>query len=130
MSRIRSKGNKTTEQRLISLLKKEKIHGWRRHYPILGKPDFVWLESRVAVFVDGCFWHGHDCGRNLSPKTNIEDWNRKIALTKARDTSVTHRLVGRNWTVIRIWECLLKKHPSASVLRIKDAMKHKTRQRP
>lgn len=130
MSRVRSKGNKTTEQRLISLLKDAKVHGWRRHYPLVGKPDFVWLKLRIAVFVDGCFWHGHNCGRNLSPKTNVDEWARKIAVTKERDTRVTGQLEGKGWIVIRIWECDLRKHPSESVMRVKVAIERRMNQDP
>jgi DNA mismatch endonuclease (patch repair protein) len=130
MSRVRSKGNKTTEERLVGLLKKEKITGWRRHYPLVGKPDFVWLRPRIAVFVDGCFWHGHDCGRNLSPKTNVDEWAKKIALTKERDAKIARQLGSKGWTVIRIWECDLRKYPSASVMKIKATMEHKMFQGP
>ena len=69
MSRIRSKGNQRTEMAMVKLFRAHKITGWRRHYPIEGKPDFVFLKQRVAIFVDGCFWHGcPKCYRQ--PKTN------------------------------------------------------------
>ena len=58
MAAIRSKGNKTTELRLASILRAHGISGWRRHQPLFGKPDFVFRRERLAVFVDGCFWHG------------------------------------------------------------------------
>lgn len=58
MSRIRSQGNKVTELRLISIFREARITGWRRKQPLLGKPDFVFRQQRLAVFVDGCFWHG------------------------------------------------------------------------
>lgn len=87
MSRVRSKGNKTTEGRMAALLREGKITGWRRQIKIIGKPDFVWPKLRVALFVDGCFWHGHDCGRNLTPKSNAEHWQRKIEATRLRDST-------------------------------------------
>jgi DNA mismatch endonuclease (patch repair protein) len=58
MSRIRGKGNKQTEQVLRRLMRQAGITGWRRHMPLLGKPDFAFPKQKVAVFVDGCFWHG------------------------------------------------------------------------
>ena len=61
MRKIKSKGNKSTELRLISLFKEFGITGWRRNYPVKGRPDFVFLNRRIAIFVDGCFWHGHEC---------------------------------------------------------------------
>lgn len=119
MSRIRSTGNATTEQRLASLLRRTGVKGWRRHKRMLGHPDFIWSTARVAVFVDGCFWHGHNCGRNLTPKTNASAWAHKISKNEARDRKVTAQLRRRGWKVIRIWECRLKNNPAACVTRIK-----------
>jgi len=119
MSRIRSTGNATTEQRLASLLRRAGLKGWRRHKEMLGHPDFIWSAARVAVFVDGCFWHGHNCGRNLAPKTNTSAWAEKISRNQARDYEVTAQLRKREWKVIRIWECLLRNRPSACISRIK-----------
>src|SRR3954468_15046185 len=78
MSRVRSRGNKTTELMAKRLFRINGIKGWRRHAKLIGNPDFIWPSSKVAVFIDGCFWHGHGCGRNLSPKTNAELWQKKI----------------------------------------------------
>ena len=122
MSRIRSKGNKTTEVKLVKLLRKSGMKGWRRHLPIPGKPDFVWPKLKVAVFVDGCFWHGHDCGRNLTPKTNSEEWAKKISNNGKRDARVTRALRSKGWSVIRIWECELGKNPKHSLSRIKRVL--------
>jgi DNA mismatch endonuclease (patch repair protein) len=108
MSKVRSNKNKSTELRLIVLFKKTGIKGWRRGYPIKGRPDFVFLKERAAIFVDGCFWHGHDC-RNVTPSDNAEYWDKKRAENKKRDAKITERLTERGWTVIRIWECELKK---------------------
>ena len=63
MSRVRCRGNKTTELVFVAILKSERITGWRRRYRIFGRPDFVFPKERIAVFVDGCFWHG--CPRQL-----------------------------------------------------------------
>ena len=57
MRQIRSKKNKSTEIRLIEIFKKNNVTGWKRNYPVRGHPDFVFLKCRIAVFVDGCFWH-------------------------------------------------------------------------
>src|SRR5262245_4474504 len=70
MSRVRSKGNATTELKLLKLLRLARLQGWRRNFRLLGNPDFVFPRQKLAVFVDGCFWHGHGCGRNLKPKRN------------------------------------------------------------
>ena len=108
MSHIKSTHNKSTEEKLADIFRAYGIKGWRRNYKVYGKPDFVFLCGRIAVFVDGCFWHGHDC-RNTTPKQNEEFWQRKIARNKERDMLVNEHLQKLGWTVIRIWECQLKK---------------------
>jgi len=108
MSKVRSQGNKSTELRLIEIFREYSIKGWRRHYPVKGHPDFVFQKQRIAVFVDGCFWHGHDC-RNTRPKENEEFWTKKREKNIARDNAITEKFEKYGWTVIRIWECELKK---------------------
>jgi len=108
MSRVRSSGNKSTELRIIKLFKSAGLTGWRRNYPVQGKPDFVFLNCRLAIFVDGCFWHGHDC-RNTRPNDNSEYWTKKRERNMKRDIDVTEMFRQRNWMVLRIWECELKK---------------------
>lgn len=112
MSRVRSSGNQTTEGRLASLLRRAGVSGWRRHQPLPGHPDFAWPSLMVAVFVDGCFWHGHDCGRNLTPRTNAKAWREKIERNQARDRRATSALRRNGWSVLRIWECNLVRRPN------------------
>jgi DNA mismatch endonuclease (patch repair protein) len=107
MSKIRSNGNKSTELRLIDVFTERGIKGWRRNYPVKGHPDFVFPKRRIAVFVDGCFWHGHDC-RNTRPKQNKDFWAEKRERNLARDKAVTDAFERRGWMVLRIWECELK----------------------
>ena len=128
MSRIRCSGNATTELKLKNLLRKAKIKGWRRQLNLFGKPDFGWRFERVAVFVDGCFWHGHGCGKNIIPKRNTEIWHEKIARNIKRDKTVTRELKKRGWKVVRIWECSLKQDPESSMRRIKRAIAKKKSQ--
>lgn len=108
MRAVKSKGNKSTELKLIEQFKILKIKGWRRNYNLFGKPDFVFPKKRVAVFVDGCFWHGHDC-RNTRPSANKEYWENKRQKNIERDHLVNKTLSEKGWNVIRIWECELKK---------------------
>lgn len=120
MSRIRCKGNEKTELRLARFLRAECIRGWRRHLPIPGRPDFSFRRQKVAVFVDGCFWHG--CPRCFRlPKQNQVFWKAKIEGNRKRDRSVNGRLRRLGWNVIRIRECQLK-HADRVVLRIKSAI--------
>ncbi len=104
MRAVKSKGNKSTELKLIEIFKLNNLKGWRRNYPLFGKPDFVFPKLKVAVFADGCFWHGHNC-RNTKPSSNAEYWNKKIERNKKRDKLVTKTLREKGWTVVRIWEC-------------------------
>ncbi len=120
MSLIRGKGNKETEQTLLLLLKHNKITGWRRHLPLPGKPDFAFPKQKVAVFVDGCFWHG--CPKCYTrPKTNRAFWDRKREDNMARDKRVNRQLRLQGWKVIRIWQHYLKKSPDACLNRIRQA---------
>jgi len=103
MSRIRGSGNRETELRMMELLRANHITGWRRRWPLLGLPDFVFLASRVALFVDGCFWHG--CPKHyIKPKNNRAFWKRKLDANRARDRQVNRELRRKGWRVVRIWE--------------------------
>lgn len=121
MSRIRASGNKGTELALIILLRCHQITGWRRNQFVFGKPDFVFLKQRVAVFVDGCFWHG--CPRCYrQPKSNLKFWKQKISRNRKRDLVVNKELRRKGWRVVRIWEHDIAKHSSQSIRKIKAAL--------
>jgi len=123
MRKIRSKGNKSTELRLIALFHENGITGWRRNYQVKGHPDFVFVDKRVAVFVDGCFWHGHDC-RNTRPKENAEYWEKKRKRNIQQDKEITYTFEVRGWTVMRIWECeLKKKNLNETMVRLQKVLK-------
>lgn len=107
MKSVKSNNNRSTELKLIKIFKENNIKGWRRNYKALGKPDFVFLKKKAAVFVDGCFWHGHNC-RNITPKDNSDYWDAKREKNRARDELINNRFINRKWNVIRIWECELK----------------------
>ncbi|MBA3248421.1 MAG: very short patch repair endonuclease [Pyrinomonadaceae bacterium] len=109
MRAVKSRGNKSTELKLIEIFKSHGVRGWRRNYRLFGNPDFVFPRKRLVVFVDGCFWHGHDC-RNTKPADNADYWNKKIEKNKKRDTLVSQTLSEKGWRVIRVWECQVKKN--------------------
>ena len=115
MKHVRSKGNKSTELKLIDLFRSLGITGWRRNYAVIGHPDFVFLDRKVAVFVDGCFWHGHNC-RNTHPQDNAEYWDKKREKNVKHDAEITERFLSRGWFVLRIWECELKKSNRESIV--------------
>jgi len=126
MSRIRSAGNRDTELRLIAIFRANRITGWRRgasvssvssvvqnseserHRPFTVKPDFVFPKLKLAVFVDGCFWHGCPV-HGTNPRNNAAFWRKKIAGNKGRDRLVNRTLRRMGWRVLRIWEHELAK---------------------
>lgn len=115
MKKVRSKNNRSTELRLIDIFNQYGIKGWRRNYKVKGHPDFVFLSRRIAVFVDGCFWHGHDC-RNTRPADNREYWNKKRERNMKHDLEITALFENRGWKVLRIWECELRKKKELCLL--------------
>jgi len=146
MSRIRSRGNKDTEVVLARIFRARKITGWRRQlqlkiknsklktaFPLRPKqklrtlhsalrtlkvrPDFVFTKSRLAVFVDGCFWHGCPV-HGTKPRGNAAFWKKKFAANIARDRLVNRTLRSAHWRVLRIWEHDLTRKHQARLLRV------------
>lgn len=111
MRAVRSQDNKSTEVLLSRLLKEIGRRHWVSHSSdILGRPDFAFKRKKIAIFVDGCFWHGcKKCFRR--PKTSQEYWDEKIGKNKLRDKKVTRELRRQGWEVIRVWEHQLKAPP-------------------
>ncbi|MDD5344605.1 MAG: very short patch repair endonuclease [Smithella sp.] len=116
MAAIRGKFNKSTELALITLFRANRIKGWRRHSRrIFGTPDFIFPKNKVAIFVDGCFWHG--CPKCLiHPKTNKKFWEIKIAANQRRDRDVKKQLIEEGWRVLRFWEHEIK-HNSNNIVK-------------
>jgi DNA mismatch endonuclease (patch repair protein) len=108
MSLVKSRHGRTTERRLRAHLVARALSGWTMNEPTLpGKPDFVFARLRVAIFVDGCFWHG--CARcKRPPKSNRAFWAGKIAVNQRRDQRVSSALRRAGWRVLRVRECTLK----------------------
>ena len=77
---------------------------------LAGRPDVTMKGRRIALFVHGCFWHGHDCARGArQPKTNADYWLAKIARNRARDARAVQTLAADGWRVIVVWECDLRR---------------------
>jgi DNA mismatch endonuclease, patch repair protein len=127
MQAVRGKGNRSTELRLRDLLRAARLSGWRRHLPLPGRPDFAWRAERVAVFVDGCFWHGCPVCSRAPPATNEAFWRHKIEANQRRDRRITRQLRKDEWSVIRVWEHSLK-HPNGALARIARALDARRRQ--
>ncbi|MCH8487162.1 MAG: very short patch repair endonuclease [Candidatus Cyclonatronum sp.] len=108
MSRIRSKDTKP-EMRLRTGLHRLGLRFRLHSKKLPGKPDLSFRKYRTAVFVNGCFWHGHEgCPKFVMPKTRTEWWQAKISKTRARDAEVQAELRALGWKVIVVWECGLR----------------------
>ncbi len=84
MAKVRSRGNASTELKALQILRRGAVTGWRRHFPIFGRPDFAFPKARLALFIDGCFWHG--CPRCYSaPKSSLAFWRQKLSKNRKRD---------------------------------------------
>jgi len=103
MGLVKGTGNKRTEVAFMLLMRGNGITGWRRHQRVFGKPDFVFRRAKVAVFVDGCFWHGCPTHGSI-PVSNVHFWRSKLDGNIARDALVGRELRQHGWRVFRVWE--------------------------
>jgi DNA mismatch endonuclease (patch repair protein) len=112
MGRIRGRGNRSTERKMAALLRAHHIAGWRLHpSAILGKPDIYFPKLRIAIFLDGCFWHAcRKCFR--MPVQNQTFWTDKIKKNIIRDRYVSRNLRKNGIKVIRLWEHDIEKGTS------------------
>lgn len=118
MSRIRSR-NTRPELRLRQVLWARGLRGYRLHKKLPGKPDIVYSRAKVAIFIDGCFWHGcPKCGDGRAPVTNTRYWDAKRLGNRARDKRRTRELRSMGWTVLRLWEHEVTKNPDRCVARV------------
>jgi DNA mismatch endonuclease, patch repair protein len=104
------KSRDTSPELAVRALLRPIAPGYRLHRSDLpGKPDVVYISRKLAIFVHGCFWHGHDCQRGArSPKTNATYWEAKIARNRARDQKTLAAYAGMGWRTFVIYECELK----------------------
>jgi DNA mismatch endonuclease (patch repair protein) len=105
MAQVRATRNRSTEMRVAAQLIRRGLRGWKRHASdVAGRPDFCFMRLRVAVFVDGCFWHGCPKCRRNTPRSRRGFWRRKIDSNRRRDRKVGRLLRAQGYTVLRIWE--------------------------
>ena len=101
--------NSSAELRVRRLLTRMGLRYRLHRRDLPGSPDVAFGPRKVAVFVHGCFWHGHDCARGArAPKTNADYWTAKIGRNRARDAAAQAALVAKGWTPVIVWECELK----------------------
>jgi DNA mismatch endonuclease (patch repair protein) len=113
------KGRDTGPERAVRAVLRRFAPGYRLNRRDLpGSPDVAFLGRRKAIFVHGCFWHGHDCARGArAPKANAEYWAKKIARNRARDAAALAALAAIGWTTLTLWECELKRDDLETRLR-------------
>lgn len=116
MSRIRGKNTKP-ELLVRSLLHAKgyryRLHGAAGAGKLPGNPDLVFAGKRKVIFVNGCFWHFHDCRVGLhAPKNNADFWEAKRTRTRERDAGQRRQLEAAGWDVLTVWECELKDGPT------------------
>lgn len=123
MGRVRTRGT-APELALRKTLWAHGVRGWRLHPKgVPGKPDLVWAGRRIAVFVDGAFWHGHpDYYRGQSG----EFWDAKIERNRARDRRVNKELTASGWKVIRVWDFEVARDPDGCARRVVAALSEGT----
>jgi DNA mismatch endonuclease, patch repair protein len=120
MSKVKGRENQATELRLIGVFREFGIRGWRRRAAVFGNPDFVFPAVRLAVFVDGCFWHGCPVHGSL-PATNRRFWTLKLKRNTERDRVVGRELKRSGWFVLRIWQHELRA-PDKVARRVRQAL--------
>lgn len=103
------KSRDTGPERKVRAILRAFAPGYRLHRAdVPGRPDIAYVGARRAIFVHGCFWHGHDCPRGArAPKANAEYWRAKIARNRARDARNLEALAARGWRALVVWECEL-----------------------
>lgn len=104
------KSRDTSPELAVRALLRSFAPGYRLHRKdVPGNPDIAYLGRKLAIFVHGCFWHGHDCTRGArTPKANADYWRAKIARNRARDAAHMARLAALGWRALTVWECELK----------------------
>jgi DNA mismatch endonuclease Vsr len=108
MSAVRHKD--TLPELIVQSLIRNKQIEYEREIKILNcTPDIVIKDLRKIIFVNGCFWHGHECKNGELPKSNLEYWKQKIEKNKKRDIKNYSELSNEGWQYLVIWECELKK---------------------
>lgn len=98
---------------------------YRVNYKALpGKPDIVFTKKKIAIFIHGCYWHGHDCGSRYAhtSKSNKEYWASKIRRTQQRDQEHIEKIEAGGWRVIVLWECQLKNHFDQTITNLVNAI--------
>ena len=108
MSKVKSKNTKL-EYKIRRVLHKLGFR-FRVNFNLFGKPDIVFPKKKIAIFINGCFWHQHGCRKSKRPETNKDFWNKKLDRNIERDSKVKDTIQGLGWKCIYIWQCEVEKN--------------------
>lgn len=128
MSRIKS--TNTKEEKILGRAMWNLGLRFRKHYPLIGKPDFVFIRAKVAIFCDGDFWHGRNFSKMVETgrfKNNPDYWIPKMTKTIERDRNAVQTLERDGWYVIRLWETDVLKDPNETAQSIYQIVKSRSR---
>jgi len=129
MSAIRSRGNRSTERRFRAALVSRRISGWVLHAKLQGRPDFLFEAARLAIFVDGCFWHScPTCSHR--PKSNRTYWNPKLSRNVERDKRNSKALRSKGISVLRFWECEIRDNLDGCMKEVEKRLQARKTLRP
>lgn len=123
MSRIKSAN--TGPERFVRKFLYKNGFRYRINYRITGKPDIVFPKRKIAIFVDGCFWHRHGCKNSVMPRTNKKFWRKKLSANILRDKKVKNILKKEGWSIYRFWECEIERNGKKSLMRLINYIKKK-----
>ena len=116
MSRIRSSNTS------LELEVRRSLHAlgfrYKLHSSLPGHPDIVFSKQRVALFINGCFWHSHGCKLSTTPSTRHDFWAEKLGKNKNRDERVNGQLKAMGWRVITLWECEIEERFETELARV------------
>lgn len=121
MRSIRSNGTKPETLMRLALVR-YKLQGWQMNNSELpGKPDFIFSQQKLAIFVDGCFWHGcKHCYRR--PKSNKSYWDAKLLSNRKHDIKSKKKLLSRGWRILRLWEHEVREEMDECIQQIKKSL--------
>jgi DNA mismatch endonuclease (patch repair protein) len=120
--------NTRPEIRLRRLLREAGYSGYRLHWKVAGRPDIAYPSRKVAIFVNGCYWHRCPKCNPPVPRSNTEFWTEKFRRNTERDERKRNELTELGWTVVTVWECELRDDPSRVLLEVVRVLAQSSRE--
>ena len=121
MSRIKSRD--TSIEKTVRQYLTQRGYRYRIHFDAPGHPDIAFPRFKIAIFINGCFWHNHGCALSSIPKSNVSYWQEKLARNSRRDEDNMKKLILLGWNVEIIWECQLKISPEQELKRTSERLR-------